>query len=202
MQFFELSALNCEFWLLWAIYWIIAGFFSHRNKLREGIVQRFGHIIPLYGGFWLIFHGRHPPFFGRLYSNHGLEAFGDLLTACGLIFAIWARLHLGKYWSGVISLKENHRVIRTGPYELVRHPIYTGLILAAAGSAITNSTVDGFIGLVLIIAACFYKAKREESLLTAQLGDEYRQFKNQVPFLVPYRVLSYLKQAIAHDNAG
>jgi protein-S-isoprenylcysteine O-methyltransferase Ste14 len=185
MRFFEPWPLNGEMWLLWVIYWTLAGFFVHRNKTMESFLHRFAHLIPMYLGFWLIFHSRHPPYFGRLYSNTAIEAFGDVLAAAGLLFTVWARVHLGRYWSSFISLKEDHQLIRTGPYCIVRHPIYTGLILAAAGSAAAASTADGLLGLFLITAACVIKARMEEAILTTQLADEYRQFKREVPFLIP-----------------
>ena len=93
-------------------------------------------MIPLGAGFWLIFHSDKPYFAGWLYDSPAIGWTGTALTAAGLLFTVWARTHLGKYWSGIITLKQVHKLIRTGPYRIVRHPIYTGFLTAALGSAI------------------------------------------------------------------
>jgi|GEM_PF-184361 len=202
MDFFELGALNGEAWLVWSIYWMIAGRFVLKTKSSEGPLGRLGHLLPMYAGLFLIFHGRHPSFFGRLYDNNGIEALGDIITFGGLLFSVWARIHLGRYWSGIITIKEGHRIIRTGPYQVVRHPIYTGMLTAAAGSAITASTVDGVIGLLVLIVTLVIKSRREEKVLAAELGDEYTVYKREVPALVPYRIWRIAISAINADNAG
>jgi protein-S-isoprenylcysteine O-methyltransferase Ste14 len=120
-----------------------------------------------------------------LYNNPGSRYAGDAITFFGLLFTVWARVHLGLYWSGEITLKVGHRLIRTGPYRLVRHPIYTGFLLAALGSAISAATGDALLGAVLVILALVVKLRREESLLIGEFGDEYRQFKLQTPALLP-----------------
>jgi serine phosphatase RsbU (regulator of sigma subunit)/protein-S-isoprenylcysteine O-methyltransferase Ste14 len=193
--------MNGEMWLAWVIYWIIAGFFVRRAKFHEGIFGRLGHVIPMYAGFFLMLHNRHYPILiGRLYDKTGVEAIGDTLTFGGLLFTVWARVHLGKYWSGVITLKEGHKLIRTGPYEFVRHPIYTGMIIAAAGTAMTSSTGDAIIGFVLLTGACVFKSRREEALLSTEFSDEYRQYKQEVPALVPYRIIGALAAFWREDS--
>jgi protein-S-isoprenylcysteine O-methyltransferase Ste14 len=114
-----------------------------------------------------------------------IEVLGTVLTILGLCFTVWARVHLGRYWSGIITLKQGHRLIRTGPYQLTRHPIYTGLLAAVLGTAIAASTGDAFVGFVVFTAAYVVKARREEALLTREFGDEYTRFKQEVPTLVP-----------------
>jgi protein-S-isoprenylcysteine O-methyltransferase Ste14 len=97
----------------------------------------------------------------------------------------WARMHLGKYWSGRISLKENHRVIQTGPYAWVRHPIYSGLILALFGTAITLGTISAFAGFAFMLISFVRKLKIEETWLRSQFGAEYEAYQNRVKALIP-----------------
>ena len=109
------------------------------------------------------------------------------LTLAGVLFAWWARLHLGRLWSGAITRKERHRVIDTGPYALVRHPIYTGLILAIFATAAAQATVTGCLGAMLVAFGLWIKARVEERFLTAELGAEaYETFRRRVPMLVPF----------------
>ncbi|MGA3067729.1 MAG: isoprenylcysteine carboxylmethyltransferase family protein [Tepidisphaeraceae bacterium] len=177
--------LNGWAWFGWLVYWIVAASDTHRTVKMESRLSRLQHGALMFGGFYMIFHHGNPFFYGRFYQLEWMRWLGDAFTAAGLLFSIWARVHLGKYWSGVITLKEGHKLITTGPYEWVRHPIYTGLITAAIGSAMAAETVDGFVGLVMIIAGCLVKLRREEALLTGQFGDEYAKFQRDVPMLLP-----------------
>ena len=109
------------------------------------------------------------------------------LTLAGLLFAWWARIHLGRFWSSAITRKEGHRVVNTGPYALVRHPIYTGIIVALAATAAAQVTTSGFAGAVLIAFGLWLKARAEERFLMAELGtDAYGSYRRRVPMLVPF----------------
>jgi len=178
--------LNGEIWGVWCVYWVVAAYFTSAAKTREGLGGQIAYTVLLLGGFFLLFHDRDKALiFGRLYQSPIVEWFGLGITIAGLAFSVWARVHLGKYWSGVITLKEGHRLIRTGPYGMVRHPIYTGLILAAIGSAIANGSGDALLSLIPIVAGLGIKIVREERLLAGQFGEEYAQYRRQVPALVP-----------------
>ena len=143
--------------------------------------------MPLALGFILIFNSnliglkKH-----EIPLGFKIEAFGTLMTALGLLFAVWGRIHLGKYWSGIISLKEGHQLIRTGPYRLVRHPLYTGFLGGVLGSTITAHTVEAGLGFFFMVIAYLIKIRREETLLTQQFGEEYLKFKRAVKKLIPY----------------
>lgn len=108
-----------------------------------------------------------------------------MFTGAGLCFAVWARMHLGKYWSSRVTLKENHRVIQTGPYASVRHPIYSGLILALFGTAITLGTISAFVGFAFMLISFVRKLKIEETWLRSQFGAEYEAYQNRVKALIP-----------------
>jgi protein-S-isoprenylcysteine O-methyltransferase Ste14 len=105
----------------------------------------------------------------------------------GILFAWWARIHLGRLWSGRITLKQDHHVVDTGPYKLVRHPIYTGLILSILATAAAQATVTGLLGASAIVIGLWIKARAEEQLLTTELGvDAYGSYRNRVPMLIPF----------------
>jgi protein-S-isoprenylcysteine O-methyltransferase Ste14 len=186
LNFIRPHLLNGWLWLAWIAYWMIAAAFVKKTRVSENHLLRLTHALPLYLGFFLIFHDRDYHLInGRLYDSRAADDMGSGITFAGLAFSIWARVHLGKYWSGIITLKEGHKLIRTGPYRWVRHPIYTGIITGALGSALTTSTGDGWIGFAIVVAACVVKSLREEALLTGEFGDEYRQFKREVPAIFP-----------------
>lgn len=109
-----------------------------------------------------------------------------LLTAAGLGFAWWARMHLGELWSSSVTRKQDHRVIDTGPYGVVRHPIYAGLLMATLGVVLVSGRLLAVIGMVAVVAAIWIKARLEERFLCEELGsDAYGAYAKRVPMLVP-----------------
>jgi protein-S-isoprenylcysteine O-methyltransferase Ste14 len=172
-------------WLAWAAYWIISAWTAQKTKLSEGMFIRLQHLVPLAVGFLLIFYFKGL-IYGRFYKISALEYIGVAVTLVGLLFAVWARVHLGRYWSGIITLKEGHKLIRSGPYKFVRHPIYTGFLSAVFGSALTASTGDAYIGFAIMLVSYIVKIHREEKVLSTEFGDEYLRFKQEVPALFPF----------------
>ena len=171
-------------WILLFAYWTIASLFVRKTKSAEPILPRLQYFF-LYLAFYLIFSRSgyyllHGPVYRTGWVNWVVYP-GLTMVAAGFAIAIWARVSLGRYWSGIITLKEGHKVVDSGPYRFVRHPIYTGWLLAALGSAITAGTVDAFAGVELLALVFAVKLHREERLLTARLGDEYRRYMEKVP---------------------
>ena len=174
--------INAWIWIFLFAFWFIASIFVYPIKVRETFFQRVQHVVPLYLGFYLIFsHRWWGPMHDKIYDNDAVRYGGDVLTAAGAAFAIWARVTLGRYWSGIVTLKQGHKLIRTGPYRIARHPLYTGFVLASIGSAITAARIDGYVGLLIIVLSLIFKLRREESFLTGEFGEEYHQFKRDVP---------------------
>jgi protein-S-isoprenylcysteine O-methyltransferase Ste14 len=111
---------------------------------------------------------------------------GAALTVAGLLFAVWAREHLGRNWSRSVTIKQGHELITTGPYAVVRHPIYTGILTGFLGMAIAISQVRGFIVVVLIFVVFWLKLRMEEEWMRSQFGETYATYARQTAALVPY----------------
>ncbi len=175
-------------WLGWALYWIISGSSASAPKRVQSPHARLLHRAELIAAFALLaLHGLRRGWLGHQIVpwSEVLFAAGAAMLILGIGFAIWARVHLGQNWSGHVTLKAGHRLIRSGPYALVRHPIYTGILLAVIGTA---TAVDDYAGVlaVLIVAETFVRKLRiEERWLTEEFGDEYRTYRREVKSLVP-----------------
>jgi protein-S-isoprenylcysteine O-methyltransferase Ste14 len=111
---------------------------------------------------------------------------GAAVTIAGLLFAGWAREHLGRNWSRSVTIKQGHELITTGPYALVRHPIYTGILAGFLGMAIAISQVRGLIAFVLISLVFWIKLRMEEQWMRSRFGEAYATYAHQTAALVPY----------------
>ncbi len=111
---------------------------------------------------------------------------GAAVTLAGILFAVWAREHLGRNWSRSVTIKQGHELITSGPYAVVRHPIYTGILAGFLGMAIAISQVRGFIAFVLIFIALLMKLRMEEKWMRSQFGETYATYARQTAALVPY----------------
>lgn len=168
-------------WAIWVVLWLSMAFFSKSTKRRETPGQRLEHLVPVLFGFLLIFReGPAARWLTKVVfpDNPMLMWACILVTILGLLFALWARLALGSNWSGTVTIKANHQLIRRGPYRFIRHPIYTGMLAALLATAITQRLLTGLLGFAIVLFALWRKAKREESFLSQEFGqafDEHRQ---------------------------
>jgi protein-S-isoprenylcysteine O-methyltransferase Ste14 len=178
-------------WTIWLAGWIISGQFTKRVARAEGMVSQFLHTIPLGVGVILLTfrHSGGPWLATRIYPQSPWSFWtGAALVAFGLGFAAWARIHLAGNWSGTVTLKRDHSLTRSGPYRLVRHPIYTGLLIAILGSGIATAEWRGLVAFVLVLVAFLRKIAVEEQFLTEQFGDAFVQYRAEVPALLPWRL--------------
>ncbi|MGE5176136.1 MAG: methyltransferase family protein [Hyphomicrobiales bacterium] len=175
-------------WATWFVVWMLAAVWSGRTVARQPAGSRLLHsALFMVGAALLLFVSTRGTSLGtRLVPRVGWVGWiGAGATFLGLAFTGWARVHLGRLWSGSVTLKEGHRVVRSGPYALTRHPIYTGLLAAAFGTAFAHGTLAALLGALLLTLGLLVKLHGEERLLLEHLGDEYRDYKSKVPALVP-----------------
>jgi protein-S-isoprenylcysteine O-methyltransferase Ste14 len=175
-------------WYAIAGYWAITWLRVKRTKAREKSADRMITLAVVVLAYSLLFANwvRIWPLRLRFVPrNAWIAGLGMALTWLGVALAIWARCCIGQFWSARVALKEGHQLIRSGPYALVRHPIYTGLFLAAAGTALVVGEWRGVLAVALLLAAHSRKARREESLLTGEFGEEYRNYRRGTGFLFP-----------------
>jgi protein-S-isoprenylcysteine O-methyltransferase Ste14 len=176
-------------WIGWLISWIVAAFWSDRAEKRLLIGDVFLYRILIAAGVILSLHQT-----GRLLGEKRIWHVGytgayllAAVTLAGILFAWWARIHLGRLWSSGVTRKRDHRVVDTGPYSLVRHPIYTGLLVSALATAIAQATATAMAGWILIVLGLWIKARAEERFLGAELEPEaYASYRLRVPMLVPF----------------
>ncbi len=181
-------------WMSWAGYWRITAFDVKTVARRESMSSRLLHIIPLLVAA-LLLTLPNLPLLGLSTRFLPLSAsmfwLGATLTCIGLLFAVSARHHLGKNWSGSITVKKDHELITTGLYTVVRHPIYTGLLLALIGTAITIGEWRGLFAVLIAVATIWRKLRLEEQWMQEQFGDVYQDYSYRVNALVPSSLVQF-----------
>jgi len=180
-----LNHLIFAFWLVFAAYWLLSAIGVKKN-VRNGAWARDAGIRILIiilvvvlleaGSFWQ---------FSSYRFSYGVQALGAVLCATGIAFAIWARRHLGRNWSGTPSMKVGHELITSGPYRFVRHPIYTGMLTALLGSALAGGIVWLAI-LVVFFANFLYRLPVEERYMMQLFPDEYPEYRKRTKKLIPF----------------
>jgi protein-S-isoprenylcysteine O-methyltransferase Ste14 len=175
-------------WLLWLASWIAAALWADPAAKRPARGSEASYRIAVALGALLLMDPFDRYGGARVWRlNAGIEWLLVAAVVLGLLFAWWARLHLGRLWSSSVSRKAGHRVIDTGPYAIVRHPIYTGIIAAVFASAILKGTPAGVAGALVMTFGFWIKARLEERFLRDELGPEdYDAYRRRVPMLVPF----------------
>jgi protein-S-isoprenylcysteine O-methyltransferase Ste14 len=168
-------------WVAFFAVWIVTAIRVKPVQSAESIAGSLGYrLFTVLGGVLLV-NGRLA---GGLLNvpiipwSRTLLLIGDVLAALGVAFAIWARIHLGRNWSATVTIRADHGLIRSGPYARIRHPIYTGMMVAVIGTALASDTYRAALGVVLISVSFWLKARREESALSQEFGlrfDEHRR---------------------------
>jgi len=175
-------------WYVFLIVWGVAALKRKPDKVIEPSVARLLYGVYFIVGFALLFSRNVP--FRMLHQRfvpqtHWVGLTGVALTYAGAAMSIWARFILADNWSARITLKVGHQLIRSGPYAYVRHPIYTGLLIAALGTALLVGEWRGLLAVAMVTVAFAMKAKREEAYMTAEFGDHYAQYRQSTGFLLP-----------------
>ena len=176
-------------WTLFAVIWLLTAFATKKSVYRENRAQRLRYIIPLLLGWFLLAKGHRlsEPLSHRVIPHvDALAWIGAVLCIIGLIFSIWARFTLGRNWSGVVTFKGGHELITRGPYRIVRHPIYTGLIFMLVGTVIVLGHIAAIIALPLVFLSFWIKLRSEEKLMLEKFPDEYGAYQRRVKRLIPF----------------
>lgn len=178
-------------WIVWLASWIAASFWSGRTARRIATFEPWTYRAAMIIGGILLFPGTARALGQKPLWQVGMPggyAFVVFMLA-GLGFSWWARVHLGRLWSSAITRKDGHRIVYSGPYALVRHPIYTGLIVGLVATVAVDGTITALIGGALIVLGLWLKARAEERFLMTELGaDAYGSYCRRVPMLVPFAI--------------
>ena len=178
-------------WIIFVVVWLLGAISTKRTIYRESSAERARYWLALVIGYFLVIKSSSLPSpFDRLVVPHTTSSawIGAFLSVSGLVFAIWARVIIGRNWSGVVTLKEGHELIERGPYRIVRHPIYTGILAMFAGTAIAMGYFGGFLGWSLVFVSFWLKLKREEDLMLKHFPDKYAAYQNRVKRVIPFLV--------------
>jgi protein-S-isoprenylcysteine O-methyltransferase Ste14 len=174
-------------WLLWGISWLLAAGWAAHTEEQESARAQLGYRSLLVVGALVLgipAHGYSGSL--RLWQVDRLQAWLCVgVIAAAIAFAWWARIGMGRLWSGRITRKVGHVVVDSGAFAIVRHPIYFGILVAVYATALAKGTIWGVGGALLVTAGILIKARREERWLSAQLGEAYTAYRRRVPMLFP-----------------
>ena len=176
-------------WLLAGIVWLVCAFKSKPTERNQSPSSRVAQTVFFVIAVILLTNWKlHSTLLGiRFLADTAAAAkLGVGLTFAGVAFAIWARLHIGRNWSGTVTIKTGHTLVRTGPYSIVRHPIYTGFLTATLGTAIAIGEIRGLFAFIAAFIGVKLKATLEEQFMTERFGEEYVQYECEVKGLIPF----------------
>lgn len=177
-------------WLGIVVYWVLSASKVKATAREEPIASRAAHLVPMTVAIVLMFAPRSFPWgvLGERMFPGGPAThwIGAAVVAAGLALAAWARARLGKNWSGTVTLKSGHELIRSGPYRVVRHPIYSGGLLAMAGTVVARGEVRGLLAVLVMFATLWWKLRREERWMGEAFGEDYAKYRTEVSALIPF----------------
>ena len=190
MVYLAHAAIVLLLWIAWLVYWRLSAADVKPAVRHESKWSRASYIIPIVIASILL---SIPPMAGDgfLFSRFlppGTDAYwpGVILIAAGLGFSVWARQHLGRNWSGTVQVKQDHQLICDGPYRFVRHPIYTGILVAFLGTAIVNCDWCGILGVLIAFGSFWRKLTLEERFMRETFGSAYEEYRARTAALIPY----------------
>lgn len=176
-------------WVVGLVFWAVAAIASKRTIRKQSPASELGQGALAGAGFVLLFNRQIElgPLELRLLPHSPVVAcIGLALTIIGLGVMAWSRIVLGRNWSATVTIKKDHELVSSGPYAIVRHPLYAGVLLAMFGTAISFGDLRGFIAFFLTFAGWWLKSRTEERFMVKQFGARYLQYQQQVKALIPY----------------
>jgi protein-S-isoprenylcysteine O-methyltransferase Ste14 len=182
------NTLIVALWIVWLVVWTAAAFFVKRTRRKEPLRTMLTERVPVVVGMLVLIRPRWlPPALSHRFiaEGPGIALLALVLVIAGMLFAYWARAHLGRNWSGEVMVKVGHTLITSGPYRSVRHPIYSGMTLALVGSALATGAPYGFVGLALILFGFLVRVGQEEALMRETFPGEYDDYSRHTARLIP-----------------
>jgi len=181
-------------WVGWIIYWVVGEpLYQHARHKSKATLERGRRSILSYLLLMAAFGVLQVSFTGKLtFLGEGfppdlvaVSLVGFALAIAGLALSVWARVYLGSNWSPVAMLKKGQTLVRTGPYGTVRHPIYSGLIVAVIGTALVFGGYRVIISVVCVFLFAWVRITEEERLMSNQFGEDYAEYKKEVKAIIP-----------------
>jgi protein-S-isoprenylcysteine O-methyltransferase Ste14 len=176
-------------WVILVFYWVVAAASTKATARRMHVGWRLAYLFSVLVAMDLVMfshRGPHPLDEVVIPRGESEGIVAMLLCVAGLVFAVWARVTLGRNWSGSVTLKVDHELVQSGPYALVRHPIYTGILAMVAATSAYNGTLGSIVGFVILTASFWVKLGHEEALMTKQFPREYPSYAARVRRLIPF----------------
>jgi protein-S-isoprenylcysteine O-methyltransferase Ste14 len=174
-------------WIAWLVYWVIMAFSTKRTVERGGFIAYrlvAGILIAASVAAGRLLHvSSQAPLWQR---TPALGVVSDCIFLAGAAFTVWARITLGRNWSAEVTFKQDHELIESGPYALSRHPIYTGLIAMALGTAINYGRTIGLYALIALCGGAWWKARQEERIMSRHFPVAYAEYKTRVHAIIPF----------------
>ncbi len=176
-------------WIAALAFWALASIASKRTVRTQSQASELGQGVLAGSGFVVLFNRQIAlgALDWRVVPDVAVFAYAGLaLTIAGLCFMAWSRVALGRNWSATVTIKEDHDLVRSGPYAIVRHPLYAGVLLAMFGTAIFFGQIRGFIAFCLTFGGWWLKSRTEEAFMVEHFGAPYRRYQERVKALIPY----------------
>jgi protein-S-isoprenylcysteine O-methyltransferase len=176
-------------WLFLALVWVVSTLRTKRTVRSQSSAAQLLYTAILLVGVLMIFAKQSGiPWLDRQLFPISVPIVlaGFIIVMIGVAFSIWARLILGSNWSNRVTVKENHTLVRTGPYRIVCHPIYTGILVGMLGSALQRGGIRCFAGVLICGLSFWLKTRAEESFMVQSFGEQYQQYRHKVKALVPF----------------
>jgi protein-S-isoprenylcysteine O-methyltransferase Ste14 len=175
-------------WAAWVIAWMLWAFQSKQTQQRESLGSRMSYTVFVWAAMVLMFFGKNmgAEWQSEIVAYHPwLGWTGVTVTTLGFVITFWARFILGSNWSGTVTIKVAHELVRTGPYRYVRHPIYTGMVVAMAGTALARDQWKGAAAVVLLWLSFSIKRLKEEEFMRQAFGAQYIDYSRTTGAIFP-----------------
>lgn len=185
--YMQLTIAAC--WIVYIVYWVVSAWSVKAVAERQSRAAMLSQRIPIALGAFLLFARFGPTFpleWVLFQRPPAVKAVAAALCLLGVAGAIWARRTLAGNWSGAVTFKKGHELVKTGPYRYVRHPIYTSLLLMFLGTALEAGRLGACLGVLVFLGGCLIKISQEEKLMMRHFPDEYAQYRASVKALIPF----------------